>query len=250
MVPEIDAEQVICRGWHTIIAGDIHNPSLTPLTSAVGNGILIYPGSPEMTSFNEDPDAKRGFIVHQPAGPEITCDPRAFQRIVYQHRPFRDFTFNTEQHTAAEIETIRLWAIAETEATGLKPIVRVCSPDSSWRDEKALAPHVFLLKSKSTAPADLGLVPTAPELMLPSGEVVSGNPAQYGSYHNRSSIYTKLTGVLTNTPTVPHEAKPLIQRILAHPKNPALWDPLAQAPAPQEATPLISDSGEEQSAAA
>ena len=237
MIPEIDGEQILCRNWHTIIAGDIHNPSVTELTSAVGKGILIYPGSPEMTSFNEDPDKKRGFILHHPDGPELAYNRKAFQQIPYQHRPFSDFVFATAQHTAQEIEEIKQWAAATALATGLKPIVRVCSPDPTWRDETGLSEHVFLLKTKSTAPAGLGLVPTAPELLTPDGQVVSGNPGQYGSFHNRTSLFKKLAIVLGNTPTVPDDAKPLLQQILAHPNTPDLWDPLAQQPEPHSAAP-------------
>lgn len=116
----LDAQTFHALGYHTIVAGDIHNGGLWTLP----NGILIYPGSKEMTDISENPETK-GEYLHKPDSAEEKPNPNNWIHIPYTlGRPYRQFIYPngiSEKH----ILEITQWAKTVTEQSGLKPIIEV-----------------------------------------------------------------------------------------------------------------------------
>ncbi len=228
MATQFDGVGFAARGWHTIFAGDIHSGGIYQYTSCNGTGTLIYPGSPEMTKFDEDDRKTRGFILHHPVDHEPVTNPDSLKKVVYNNRPYRTFTCPSATKTKEEIEAIVTWLREKTDQTGLKPIIRIVSPDLSWRREPALEGLAIFVKFEPFVAPPRVLVPTAPAELLPNGELGGGNAERYGSVYADRSIYGKLAYVLNQAPEIDKVTKDLGHTVLLHPNNPELWEQHSQ----------------------
>jgi DNA repair exonuclease SbcCD nuclease subunit len=117
---DLDAQTFHALGWHTVIAGDTHNAGLWSLP----NGIFISPGSKEMTDINENP--QKGEYLHTPTGTE--CNPNNWQFLPYKGRPFKKFIF-PDGITDNNVSEVVSWLRTITEKTGLKPVIKIETPD-------------------------------------------------------------------------------------------------------------------------
>ena len=226
---ELDVVDLINFGWHTVLAGDIHNGGMWQVSAAdPASGMLAYPGSPEMTDINEY-ERPRSFLLHRPCDAEPQVNIHAFAQVPYQHRPYK--TFDMEgQRSDEQVAFVRRWIDDTTSATGLKPIVRVRSPDPSWRNHRDIAPFALKMMYERPKIEEAKMVLTAPAELLPTGEIGGGNESVYGSASGPGTVFQKLQRVLTLS-ELPPDVKHLGGVVLAHPDDPKVWEREAEAAA-------------------
>jgi DNA repair exonuclease SbcCD nuclease subunit len=117
---DLHAETLHSMGWHTVIAGDTHNSGLWQLPQ----GILVSPGSKEMTDINENPE--KGEYLHAPK--DDSKNPGAWEFLPYQGRPYRKWQ-SQGSFTNEELQFLCDWMKEAHAKTGLKPIVQIESSD-------------------------------------------------------------------------------------------------------------------------
>lgn len=229
---EFDMADFANAGWHTILAGDIHNGGLWEVAAQNGKGILIYPGSPEMTDINETETLQRGFILHSPIDPEPIANSGSFTRIPYNNRPYKSFTFQGSQ-TPQETALVLKWVTDVTLKTGLMPVVRIVTPDTNWRTCKELLPVVLKLLVKAPPYQAPEMVPGGNALLLDDGTVGGGNATRYGLADGPGTLLQKLVRVLENS-DAPDGVKKLGTVVLENPQNPEVWSKQAETLLPAQ----------------
>jgi predicted phosphodiesterase len=121
---QLDASTFHSMGWHTIIAGDTHIHDIWTQKDNDGKtaGLLISPGSKEMTDINER--ETRGDWLHSPSNTEPEPKIQSWKSLPYSARPYRKFILpdGLTEKTAREITA---WMRAQPTP----PIVQIETPD-------------------------------------------------------------------------------------------------------------------------
>lgn len=229
---DFDAVDFVNQGWGTVISGDIHNGGIYPVPARDTNGVLVYPGSPEMTDINEYEHTTRGFVLHSPTDAETTPNIDTFAKIPYANRPYRTFRFGTDR-SPEHLQLILDWVQSVTQERE-QPIVRIVTTDLSWRQSPELLPVVLKLMVEQPKREPTQMVPTGPALASVEGELFGGNAARYGSVFTNEPLLAKLTRVLEAS-DAPDNVKALGAVILSNPGNPEKWSAAATDIVPEKA---------------